>query len=360
MLKVQTRKWRSKRRAGFGALAAFVCMLAAVGLFGQSPSKVDAAWESSDSRIVWPGPPDPARIEYVGAFTNTDTSGAKRKSRRLSRLLLGRKEPEWVKPVAVATNASGLVAVADPTIPTLNFSEGYNGKSWRLKRKFADDLQSPVGVAVDKKGKVYVADSVVGAIFVFDKGKNKKLLSTFGKGDLSRPTGVALSPSQDRLYVVDTIECRIVVFDLSGKKIDSFGERGSGPGQFNFPTYLATMPDGRICVSDSLNFRVQIFESDGTFVSMFGRAGDGAGHFARPKGIGVDSHGQIYVVDAAFENIQIFDVDGNLLLAFGESGTGPGQFSLPCGLFVDSSNNIWVADSFNQRVQVFHLLENGH
>lgn len=358
MLIVQTRKWCSVCRAGSGAVAAFVCTLAIVSLFDRSPSKVDAAWEASDSKVVWPRPPEPARIEYVGAFTNTDTSGRKKRSRRISRLILGKKEPEWVKPVAIATNASGLVTIADPTIPTLYFSEGYDGRSWGLKPKFADDLRSPVGVAVDKKGKVYVADSVAGTISIFDKGKSKKLLGTFGEDDLTRPTGLALSPSEDRLYVVDTIECRIVTFDLNGKKISSFGERGGGPGQFNFPTYIATMPDGRICVSDSLNFRVQIFEPDGTFVSTFGGVGDGAGHFARPKGIGVDSHGQIYVVDAAFENIQIFDVEGNLLLAFGEGGTGPGQFSLPCGLFVDSGNNIWVADSFNQRVQVFHLLEN--
>ena len=54
----------------------------------------------------------------------------------------------------------------------------------------------------------------------------------------------------------------------------------------------------RIYVTDSLNCRIQVFEADGQFQRVFGSAGDGPGHFSRPKGVAVDRAGHVYVVDA--------------------------------------------------------------
>jgi DNA-binding beta-propeller fold protein YncE len=352
-------KIKGERRDRYScAAAASVCAVALVlGVFAcRSAPKQQEPWDTPATPIIWPPSSEQGRIEYIGSMPpGSNQMWGQTFLDRLGGLVLGKQHTRMVKPTAVATNGNGLIAVVDSGVPTVHFFDLNRRRYWRLNEKEAAALSSPVGVAVNRDGLVYVSDSGAGKVFVFEEGKS--LVAAIGGGSVERPTGLALSPNETRLHVVDTIACEVVTFDVNGERLSSFGSRGTQPGQFNFPTYIATARDGKICVSDSLNFRVQIFEPDGSFVNMFGRAGDGSGDLPRPKGIGFDSSGRIYVVDAAFENVQIFDQTGRLLLAFGASGTGHGEFSLPCGSFMDSTNTLWVADSFNQRVQIFHLME---
>lgn len=295
------------------------------------------------------------RIEYLGAIHSEEDLGRRPGFfERMKTALLGKDPDSLVRPIAVARNRAGMLVVTDPSIPMVHFFDLEGRRYHRLGEKVASQLESPVGIAIDDAGVAYVADSARGRVFVF--GPDRELIAELGERDLLRPTGLALGPDQESLYVVDTVACQVVIFDLAGKKLGSFGSRGVGPGQFNSPTFIDVARDGAIIVSDSLNFRIQTFRPDGTFSASFGRPGDGTGHFTRPKGVTSDGEGRIYVVDAAFENIQIFDPDGRFMLPFGEPGTGPGEFILPAGIFLDSENLIWVADSYNQRVQVFRLL----
>lgn len=304
--------------------------------------------------MVWPDPPDPPRIEYLGAMSPGASAKGAGLGESLGRLITGGESFASVKPAAVAGNLAGMIAIADSSIPTVYFASPDAQKSASLNEKNALPLRSPVGVAVSEAGEVFVSDSGAGRIFVF--GTDRKLKRTLGESLLKRPVGLALNKAQDTLYVVDSEASQVVILDLQGGRLGSFGGRGVKPGEFNYPTYIATMPNGDLCVTDSLNFRIQLFDARGAFLSSFGREGDGAGCFSRPKGLGVDTGGRIYVVDAAFEAVQIFERDGTLLLAFGSTGTGPGQFVLPCGMFVDGQNKIYVADSFNKRIQVFRLM----
>jgi DNA-binding beta-propeller fold protein YncE len=309
-------------------------------------------------RRVWPSAPERPRIEYLGALGSAEDLGRETEwFGRLKAVLFGAERTSMVRPLDVGKNEAGLLVVADPGVPTVHFFDLKQRKYGRLDDEHAALLRSPVGIAIDDAGRVYVSDSVRGRVFVFDE--QWKLVDELGEGVLVRPTGVALGPAQERLYVVDTMACRVVVFDRAGREVARFGRRGVGPGEFNSPTYITVAPNGAVGVSDSLNFRVQILGPDGTPRASFGQPGDAAGDFARPKGVSTDSLGNVYVVDAAFENVQIFDPRGSLLLAFGASGTGPGQFYLPAGLFLDPANTIWVADSFNGRVEIFRLLGGG-
>ncbi|MBI5095241.1 MAG: 6-bladed beta-propeller [Candidatus Hydrogenedentes bacterium] len=323
----------------------------------QNLQKTTVTWDTPPVQLVWPQPPDQPRIQWLGSIHSAADIGQSRAvGQGIVELVFGKKETDLVKPVAVAKNSAGLLVVADPGVPTVHFFDLAQKKYTRPKQKHSALLQSPVGVAVSDDGAVYVADSVSNEILVFNvKGE---LVSQFGKGILTRPTGLALNAAQDRLFAVDTVGNQVVTFDRAGGKLSAFGRRGNQPGEFNYPTYVATTPSGALCISDSLNFRVQTFQPDGTLVTSLGQAGDVAGSFTRPKGVASDSEGRFYIVDAAFENVQLFDTKGAFLLAFGGSGKGPGEFCLPAALHVDSTNTIWVADSFNQRVQVFRLLEN--
>jgi DNA-binding beta-propeller fold protein YncE len=113
---------------------------------------------------------------------------------------------------------------------------------------------------------------------------------------------------------------------------------------------------GNLYVADTLNYRIQVFDSKGGFVRAFGTQGDRPGEFIRPKGIGVDSEGHVYVADAEFNNFQILTPEGKPLLAVGTLGIQPGEFALVAGLYIDPKNQIYTSEMFHGRIQVFQYI----
>jgi DNA-binding beta-propeller fold protein YncE len=143
----------------------------------------------------------------------------------------------------------------------------------------------------------------------------------------------------------------------TGRLLRTVGRRGAGPGEFNFPTAVAVGPNGRVYVTDTMNYRVEVFDADLTFVSTFGTLGVRPGQFRRPKGIAVDGDNVVYVVDSDFNNFQMFTSDGETLMWVGELGERPGQMQLPAGIAVDRTRRrIFVTEQVNQRIQVFERL----
>ena len=299
---------------------------------------------------------------------------------RLAQSLFGRSHEKLVKPYGVTTDDSGRLYVADTAkkmIYRLDLSGGKVARysefepcdegEVKAKRSFFGrlfagtpkmTLASPIGVAVDGADNFYGSDYILGKVLAFDE--KGRCLRSFGTGDdLLRPSGIAINKRLKRLYVTDTTGHRIVVYDLEGSRLFEFGQRGDGPGEFNYPTNIFIDDADRVFVTDSLNFRVEIFTGEGEILTHFGRLGKVSGSFNKPKGIAVDSGGHIYVVDTLFDNVQIFDFDGRLLLTFGESGVDKGQFWLPSGIFIDEWDNIYVSDSYNTRIQVFKYLGMG-
>ncbi len=112
----------------------------------------------------------------------------------------------------------------------------------------------PSGVAVAKDGRVFIADGNNRRVQVFDKaGSFVKFVDTSGV-----PRGMVID-EQGRLYVVDAIAHAVDVYGLDGARITQFGTRGVGPGQFNYPNYVALDSRGRIFVSDRENNQVQVW-----------------------------------------------------------------------------------------------------
>ncbi len=131
----------------------------------------------------------------------------------------------------------------------------------------------------------------------------------------------------------------------------------TSPGNFALPDGVAVDKDGNVYVTDTLNDRVEIFDADGKFISEFGKIGDGPGTFARPKGIAIDRDGHIWVTDEVQSRVQVFDQQGRLLLYLGEPGWYPGQFQALYGIAFDSHDNrIITSEQFPGRVQVFRYI----
>ena len=137
---------------------------------------------------------------------------------------------------------------------------------------------------------------------------------------MDQPRGVAVGNGY--VYVVEFGDDRVQKFTVDGIYVGSWGEFGSGIGQFNNPFDVEVGPDGNVWVVDANNNRIQKFDPDGTFLTQFGSAGSGQGEFAGPTGIAFSNNGQIYIADYGNHRIQRFNANGGFIAEYGSLGTG--------------------------------------
>jgi tripartite motif-containing protein 71 len=232
-----------------------------------------------------------------------------------------------------------------------------------IGREGVDDgeFSSPTGIAIDKDGNIYVADTDNHSIQKFDK--SGKFLARWGgdpssqEGSFYYPRGLAVGPN-DVLYIADSGNNRMQKFDLDGNVMQAWGKfgfawRGADLGRFDVPWGLATDTEGNLYVSDTSNARIQKFTSDGTALLKWGRDGSFDGAFFFPRGVAVDFVGNIFVADESNNRIQKFDARGSFLAKWGREGAGPGQFKSPWGIACDALGNVYVVDTGNHRIQKF-------
>jgi len=308
--------------------------------------------------LVWPGPPDPPRIKFVRSFHSaSDLKGAS----AMAGLVLGTNTSFTMrKPNSIAVDKDGRILVTDTAYADVFIYDIKNKKVSSVASSGTNIFFKPIGVASDGTGRIFVSDTRTDQVAVLDnKGRLMRYLSP--GIPFKQPTGMAVDKKLNRLYVVDTHLHNVQYFDLKTLKfLHSFGERGKEEGSFNFPSNITVDSKSNIYVVDTMNARVQVFDSAGRYLYSYGRFGDSAGEFARPKGVAIDSEGHVYVVDAAFNNVQIFDNEGKILMAFSGYGNGRGQMTLPAGIAIDQDDFIYVVDSWNERVDVFEFLGKKH
>lgn len=174
-----------------------------------------------------------------------------------------------------------------------------------------------------------------------------------GEGQFNYPWGIAVHPTNDRVYVPDPGNNRIQVFSKTGSYITSWGEYGSQEMQFNYPNGIALNDHfGRVYVSERNGNRVQIFSEEGDYLTCFGNDF----WFVNMGDIHIDSTtGDVYVADTGHHRIEVFDRDGNFIREWGAIGTGEGLFQSPVDVAVNQdTRRVYVSDQDNNRIQVFN------
>lgn len=274
------------------------------------------------------------------------------KKKSVKSFILGKKKAKDVKPGAICRLSADLLCITDAVNGSVLFVDTKGNIKKRTVRIKGIKIISPVCACTDDLGNLYIADSTQGGIIRFN---NKlKFEDIFIASMEWRITGITFAKGS--FYCVDTQNHQGLCFDRRGQLKFSFGKRGTGAGEFNFPTHIAA-DDDCLYVTDAMNFRVQIFDHRGQFIRAFGSYGQGGGNFSKPKGIAVDTKKHIFVADAMFDNVQIFNSKGEFLHFFGGPGQETGKFWMPSGLMVDRDDTIWAADTFNHRIQIFKLVE---
>ncbi len=215
-------------------------------------------------------------------------------------------------------------------------------------------FRKPLGVAA-RAGRVYVTDTEERRVHVFDIPRRR--FFSFGyrlEGELKKPAGVCVD-AHGNVYVADVGARRIVMYDALGLFIRAFG----GPKELQRPSAVATSASGeRIYIVDtggveSDKHEVVVYDKAGRRLFAIGGRGSEPGRFNLPTDAAVAPDGTLYVLDAGNFRVQAFDPEGVYMRSFGAVGSVPGQFSRPRGIGVDPDGNVYVSDAWFGNVQVF-------
>ncbi len=323
------------------------------------------------SKIVWPSPPAIARIKYLDYWSGEKyvaRANSKKKSSWMERVAgvatgdTPSSHPRWqlVIPNGVAVDSKGIVYIADSKVRAIFMINAETGGYQMIKNGSDARFQWLTGLAIDDADRLFAADSGMRRVLIFDP--NHKMEGAISEG-LVDPGGIAIDNENRFLYIADAEQDQVLVYDADPpyKLLRRIGTPGKShtlttPGDFSKPTYLAVDADGNLFVSDTWNNRIEVFDADGKFVRTFGRAGDGPGYFARPKGIAVDCDGHVWVADAVQDRLQVFTPDGHLLAYLGGHGLLPGQFESLINVTIDKNNRVITTEQLAPRAQLFRYV----
>ena len=271
--------------------------------------------------------------------------------------------------------------------------------------------RSPVYLATDGRGRVFVADRLQHALFVYDRegryldtilGPDMTLSEYVSKrteglgpgaafaydafetsvyyqqpGEAEQtlpvpdpsvwsPLGVRIDAT-GRMLITDVSTGHQCVREIPGDVLladswhgfdpngNAFGTDGQGDGHFLFPNVGLTDSQGRIYVTDGNNGRISVWNGQGGFLFNFGQ-GAGEGALNLPRGAAIDARDRLHVVDAVGQNVRVYDVsepEPSFLFAFGDWGLDDGQFNYPNDIALDAAGRLYIADRENNRIQVW-------
>lgn len=211
-------------------------------------------------------------------------------------------------------------------------------------------LKAPRGVFVDQvRGEVYVADTMNDLVAVYDR-EGLPLFAFGYNGEFKEPMK-AVVDGRGRIYVLAGIGRKLKVFSYRGEYLHDFPFPGVEAKPV--PTTLSADVEGNVYIADSTSGQILVYDADQRLKLRFGNERAADGRFQAVQAITVDRKGQIYVADAQALALQVFSRDGRFLRGWGEHAGGPQNFSLPSGIAVDSAGRVIVVDAIRQVVSLF-------
>ena len=225
-------------------------------------------------------------------------------------------------------------------------------------------FKEPWGITVDAGGRVYVTDTWNHRVQVFDDGGSfaakwgmfGQVPSASGGENLFYGPRDLVVDNQDRVFVSDTGNKRIMVFDSDGNYLAQWGGGGLAAGSFEEPVGLALDSDGGLYVADTWNRRVQFFGPGYNYIREWPVEGWLGTNVTNKPFIDVDSQGRAYVTDPEAYRVYVFDNQGTVLATFGRYGYEMDAFTMPTGIAVDPAGYIYVTDPDGQKVLKFEPL----
>lgn len=324
------------------------------------------------SFIVWPNPPAITRIKYTNWYAadneKRNLQGNVQKKNKWMDRLAGTQTNDEVfsmpfqlsQPYGIAVDSTRHLYVADQKVGAIFiFTTDETRKVELIKNGVHAHFVRIIGLAMDDDDRLFVSDPGLRHVLVLNKEHKAEDVITEGMVD---PGGLAIDTRNRFLYVADVGLDQILVYDADTfkllRKIGTTGHNHelTSPGDFSKPAGVAVDGEGNLYVADTMNNRIEIFDADGQFISTFGKNGDGPGYFSRPKGVAIDSDGHIWVADGMQDRVQVFNKEGQLLIAIGGHGLLPGQFQGLVAIAIDKWNRVFTTEIFPGRAQQFQYV----
>jgi len=340
-----------------------------------APPPQQAKLDIDASKLVWPNPPNIARVRWLNYFAGmkidrTPAASIKKKQSWMDRVAGTKQEDNtdklkafpWqlIGPYGIAIDSKGLVYVADQRVGAVFIFNPETHDATLIKNGSDAHFGWINGLAIDDSDRLFVSDGKMRRVLVFNL--QHKLESQIAEG-LVDPVGLAIDNENRFLYVVDEQQDQVIVYDADSlKELRRIGTPGkkhmlTTPGDFGGATNVAVDADGDVYVTDTMNSRVEIFDAEGNFISTFGTAGDGPGYLFRPKGIAVDRDGHIWVADQYQDRLQVYNREGQLLTYIGDThSNAPGQFKALVGVAIDRQNRVFTTEQYPGRLQMFRYV----
>ena len=170
-------------------------------------------------------------------------------------------------------------------------------------------LQKPGPVCIDDRGQIYVGDLSGNQVVKFDR--DARVLERFG--NISYPHGIAVDVERNKLYVSDSGASAVKVYELEGETERELGREpqqvidSTTPGnRLSMVRGIAVDRNGRLYVVDTIIGVVRVFDKNGGYLFSFGQPGSGDGEFVYPVGIHIDDSGRIYIADWGNNRVQVW------------------------------------------------------
>jgi sugar lactone lactonase YvrE len=205
------------------------------------------------------------------------------------------------------------------------------------------------GVACDSQDRVYVYSRSAHPLVIFDREGN--FLDSWGEGIIQDAHGIWID-GEDNVWCVERETHCIFKFNSMGDLVMTIGTPGQAgaPGEpFRLPTDLAISADGSLFISDGYdNDRVHKYTPDGRHILSWGEHGSGPGQFTLSHCVRIDRFDRVWVCDRSNNRIQIFDTNGNYL----EERTGLLQ---PDTIYFDPNEDVVYVAELEQQISVWTL-----
>ncbi|MEH6906684.1 6-bladed beta-propeller [Neobacillus drentensis] len=168
-------------------------------------------------------------------------------------------------------------------------------------------------------------------------------------GDFDNPLDKPMDVAKigEFVYVSDTNNKRVQVFDTAGTPIFKFGKEGEGKGQFKFPYGIAGDKEGNVYVADLYNGKISVHDQKGKFIKYFD---DKKKLIKTPAGIRIFNE-KLYVTDVQQNKVYVFKLTGEKVLEISTGASKDDKFKAPNAIALDKkTENIFISDSGNQRI----------
>ncbi len=259
---------------------------------------------------------------------------------------------EFSQTRGIAFDAQGRLYVADTENGRVQIFDTQGQFLGQIKAQPNQEcFRFPRSLAISPQGIVYVTDDLDHRIYKFDT--QGKPLGTWKRGRTAEdqpaiPGRILVAPN-GMLYLSEPNNRRVLVFDANEKQMGTISEGLSAPSG------LAMDGEGRLYVMDSANAVVNVYDKGGKLQASFGQKGTGPGEFSVPRDVAVDRQGHIFVADTLNHRVQVFENAGKHILSLGHKGTKTSEFNGPEGLLIGPDDRLYVADRGNGRVQAFNI-----